>query len=120
MKRNKAFSYGIVFFFIWLLVDFYGRLNNFYYLYSYFDIITHALFGLSLGFILYYEKVKKPYLITLIISFIWELLEKIGDKIITQPSYMLDFFFWDGVTDIFIHLIMVWFVYNKSKTFLKL
>ena len=110
MKYQKQFYVTLI---IWLIIElFIARLNGLYESFPQIDIFSHLFFGIAFAYFTLYQKTKNPFLWLLIVSFAWELIEMLHDKIIPQPQYLLDYFFWDGFIDIVIHIIAFIIVYN--------
>ena len=105
----------IVLGFAWLVIDlffFRGAVNG-YAIVPHLDAFSHFFFGLFLGAIgLYFrQSYKRILIITLIVSLLWEYIEKLGDLLFDQPEYLLDYFLFDGVHDILAHFIAVTLIY---------
>ncbi len=103
----------------YLLLEWSARAFNLYLYFRPVDTILHILFGVAFASIalLIYE--KKPQFILLwafALAILWEGLEKLGDVILSQPSYLLDIFFYDGMKDIsvtFLGAVVTVFVIRK-------
>lgn len=101
-----ALFLGVVFLFFELMLRMYDLYRVAYWV----DVPSHffggmALAGLALMFLyLTRWKYKDLYAVFFVFlaAWVWEFLEYIGDWLIPQPYYLLDFFFWDGFWDIII------------------
>jgi len=98
---------------LFLLIFFLGfelilRIHDLYRIAYWVDVPSHFFAGIAIAslvlMLLHLTKVKYKKTISTITVFVlailWEALETIGDAIIPQPAYMLDFFIWDGMWDI--------------------
>ncbi|HLP79663.1 MAG TPA: hypothetical protein VK158_03450 [Acidobacteriota bacterium] len=66
------------------------------------DNIMHFLWGMNLffTFVILFKWRPRDALYALIAwHMAWEMVEMIGDTVLTQPEHMLDFFFLDGIKD---------------------
>ncbi len=102
----------------YLLSEWTARAFNFYESFPPIDMIIHFSFGVafvSIASLIYMKPARSTGLWLAVISFSWEALEKIGDAILSQPSYHIDIFFWDGATDILMNLLGGFLIYLIMK-----
>ncbi len=104
----------------YLMSEWTARAFNLYESFSYIDLIVHFSFGVafvSIASLIYMKPARSSGLWLVITSFTWEALEKIGDAILSQPSYHIDIFFWDGVTDVLMNLLgglLIYLILKKT------
>lgn len=116
---NKKIRYFFWTAILFLCVELIARMFDFYAKYTYYDDISHLLFGFSLYSALKILRNFNVNIILIIYTFIalfWELLEKIGDKLFEQPTYLLDYFYFDGVFDIifgYIGIFIAHYIYQR-------
>lgn len=93
------------------------------------DNIMHFLWGLNFFFIFTIGLKWKPWdgiLGVFMWQMLWETVEMIGDKVQSQPAYMLDHFFYDGIKDTCNDLagaLVAWYllylIFNKNIPYTK-
>ena len=77
------------------------------------DIVGHFLAGIALGATFLWIGRKNHitwrnwFVVggSIAMSLLWEAAEKIEDSVYPNPDYLIDIFFWDGVSDIIIALL---------------
>jgi hypothetical protein len=69
------------------------------------DNVMHFLWGLTffLLFSRYMTRLQAIYCV-FFWQMGWELIEMLGDQLVSQPAHMLDLFFFDGIKDTFVDL----------------
>lgn len=112
MERNKvilcftlAFSVILEWFVRQGAVLLYG--SNGFLLWPWIDNIMHFAWGVNI-FLIFFVLFKWEPLDALLAVFVWQMLwesiEIIGDRVIPQPDWMLDHFFFDGIKDTVMNL----------------
>lgn len=107
----------------YLLSEWTARAFNFYESFPSIDMLIHFSFGVafvSVASLIYMNSAKSIGFWLVVTSFAWEGLEMIGDAILSQPSYHLDIFFWDGTIDILMNIlggVLVYAIFKPTGLF---
>ncbi len=123
----KKIKTGKLKFVILSLITFLGvetiaRMYDWYSLFPYYDLFSHFLFGMTFYGLYWLEFrtrkdsktqfLKKASIKYLIVALFWEWLETIGDTIFLNTDSLKDIFIWDGVTDVIVGAIGMYFAYK--------
>ena len=102
------------------ILDASARLLFWYETYPNIDIAIHFGWGVGMSLVLFlFSKLRTRdvFEIMIIGNLLFEFGEMWQDKILPQPAYMKDVFFWDGFFDIVVGLIGVgigWIIFRRS------
>ena len=109
-REQSLFTTTLLFWVIALVVEVTIRTYDLYRIAPDVDILSHLLAGVAMAAGLFWlsDKWKFPHYRfaaifgTIIISLLWELVESLQELLITNPTYLLDFFIWDGFFDVIV------------------
>ncbi len=110
VKHFEMLILGMSLLIFFLLFELTLRIHNLYKFAYWVDVPSHFFAGIAFASLFYVllclTGIKSRNMFSIIFvaiaAVLWELLEMLGDAIIPQPAYMLDFFIWDGFWDIII------------------
>ena len=111
--NNNLLFLALAFFIIFLIVEVTLRIWDLYKHIPMVDVPSHFFAGMAITCLSYWIYTLSPtkhkkllaMTVSIVISFIWELLEIVQEKLTPDPPYLRDFFFWDGFWDIIIAII---------------
>ncbi|MFH1211169.1 MAG: hypothetical protein V1645_04630 [archaeon] len=111
--NNGLFVTSIVFLIVFLGSELMFRMYDLYRIFPEVDIISHLLSGMTLGAGIYWiftlNSVRKKALMavffTFVVGVIWEILEMLEEKVVPNPPWLRDYFFYDGAFDILVMVI---------------
>ncbi len=102
-RHMKRTTMALVLTIPYLLSEWSARAYNLYLYFPPIDVLIHFLFGTtfaSIATLIYYKKKQFIFFWVLVVSVVWEIIEITGDKLVAQPLYLQDKFFYDGIGDI--------------------
>ena len=108
LKEIEILIASVILGFFFLSFEAFIRIRNLYEYLPIVDIPSHLFSGLALGLGFYWlisvwmnrKSFLLPVFLSLGVAVSWEIIETIGDKIIPQSIYYIDYFIWDGFFDI--------------------
>jgi hypothetical protein len=106
----------------YLISEWSARAFELYFHFPPIDNFIHASFGIAfaaISFLIYEKKEKFIIVGALIISIIWEVIEKLGDIAYPDPKNYVDIFLFDGVKDIAVTFLGAFIMYYVLRRFVK-
>ena len=110
LPNNNLFIVALFLFILFLIVEVGLRVYDAYRYVRMVDVPSHFFAGMAIGTLAYWfyaltetkHKRVMSVVVVFIISILWEIVEILQEKIILNPPYLVDVFFWDGFWDIIV------------------